>query len=146
MPDAFQQDAFQPGAFQMVSIGDTPGGYDFGQLNEAEVKATGLSYFTISNTSGFPIDITISGTDMVGGVAWALADDGNAGVNIYGLKAGLNGADYTVIVKKTAPFNTLKAALASAATQLFGLKLYAPLGFSDGVAKVGVVTLTATAS
>jgi hypothetical protein len=146
MVDAFQQGAFQPGAFQMVSIGDTPGSYAFGSVSEGQTYPTGLDYFTASNNSGFNIDITISGTDMTGGTTWTLADDGNAGVNTIGIKAGLDGGDYTIIVRKTAPYNTLKAALAAGATQKFGIKLYAPTGITDPTAKSGVITLTASAS
>ncbi len=145
MADAFQQSAFQAGAFQMVSIGDSPNSYDFGALATSATKATGLDYFTITNTSGFAIDATISGTDMTGGNGWTLADDGNAGSEIVAIKAGLEGGSYNIIVKKTAPYNTLVSNLASAATQKWGMTLYAPTVFTDGVAKTGTVTITAVA-
>jgi hypothetical protein len=72
-----------------VNIGDSPLSYDFGALAESATKATGLDYFTITNNSGFAVDVTISGTDMIGGNSWVLADDGIVGEMIYALKAGL---------------------------------------------------------
>ena len=143
---AFQIGGFQAGAFQQVSIGDSPLSYDFGALAESATKATGLDYFTVTNSSGFAVNITISGTDMAGGNLWDLADDGIVGEMIYALKAGLEGGSYNIIVKETAPFNTLKAGLASSATQKWGLILYAPSTFTDGVAKTGTVTITAVAA
>jgi hypothetical protein len=131
---------------KLTDIGETPNSYAFGALAASATPVTGLDYFTVTNNSAFPIDITISGTNMNGGVTWTLADDGNPGADIYGLKAGLEGGDYTIIVKKTAPYNTLKASLAAAGTQKFGLKLFAPTSFSDGISKSGTVTLTAAAS
>jgi hypothetical protein len=146
---AFQGNAFQNNAFQVsasLGIENDPNSYAFGALAPSATSATGLSYFTITNSSSFAIDVTISCTDMTGGVTWTLADDGNPGANIYALKAGLDGGSYNVIVKKTAPYNELKSALAAAATQKFGITIYAPTSFSDGVGKTGTMTLTAAAA
>ena len=129
-----------------VFIGDSPLSYDFGALAESATKATGLDYFTITNKSSFAVNITISGTDMSGGNAWDLADDGNIGNMTYALKAGLDGGSYNIIVRETAPFNTLKSNLASGTTQKWGMTLYAPSTFTDGVAKTGTVTITAVAA
>jgi hypothetical protein len=60
------------------------------------------------------------------------------------MKAGLSGGGYTVVVKKTAPYNTLTASLAPSATQEWGLQLLSPTNYTDAVQKVGSVTLTAT--
>jgi hypothetical protein len=125
-------------------ISNTPSSHDFSAVAEGVSPETGLTNFSVTNNSGFAINITISGTDMTGGITWALADDGSPGTNIYGLKAGLEGGDYTITVKKNAPHSTLVSGLAGLATQKWGLKLYVPTSFSDGVQKTGTVTLTAT--
>ena len=80
--------------------------------------------------------------------AWTLAADATPAANTYGLKAGLEGGDYTVIVKKTEAYNTLKTNLAPAATQKWGLKLWMPTSVTnyDGQEMSGTVTLVASAS
>lgn len=106
--------------------------------------ATGLTYFRITNNSGGAVTITIGGADMTGGgYTWDLADDGSPGDMIYGMYAGLSGGSYNIIVKESAPYNTLKAGLADSGTQDFGLKIYIPTNFDDGNSKSGTVTLTA---
>ena len=129
-----------------VDLGNAPGSYNFGVLAASAVVATGLDYFTITNSSGFAIDILIYGTDMAGGVGWDLANDGNPGADIVAIKAGLDGGSYNVIVRETEPYNTLKSSLADSGTQAFGLQLSAPTSFSDGVAKSGTVTIAGIAS
>jgi hypothetical protein len=127
-------------------ISNSPGSYDFGSVAESSTTATGLTYFTITNNSGFSIDITISATDMTGGTTWTLSDTATPGADIYGMKAGLEGGSYDVIVKKTGPFNTLVSGLADANTQKWGLQLLAPTSFSDGATKTGTITITAAQS
>jgi len=100
----------------------------------------------VTNGSGFAINITIGGIDMTGGITWTLADDGSPGTNIYGLKAGLEGGSYDIIVKKNTPYSALVSGLADSVTQRWGLKLYVPTTFSDGIQKTGTITLTATAA
>ena len=63
---------------------------------------------------------------------------------IYGLKAGLSGGDYTIIVKKNSPYNDLVTGLADSGTQDWGLKLWTPTAYTDGATKTGTVTITAT--
>jgi hypothetical protein len=129
------------------NISVSPTSYDFGTLAVSTTADTGLTYFTITNTGTCTVDITIGGTDMTGGgYTWTLSDSAIPGDMTYGMKAGLEGGDYTIIVKKTTPYNTLKSGLAVSGTQKFGLKLYTPTGFSDNNAKSGTVTLTAVCS
>lgn len=113
-------------------------------VSENSNYSSGLAYFRITNNSGGAVTITIGGADMTGGgYTWDLSDDGSVGDMIYGMKAGLSGGDYTIVVKETAPYNTLKAGLADSGTQDFGLKIYTPTNFDDGNDKSGAITLTA---
>jgi len=106
---------------------------------------TGLTYFNTTNNSGGAVTIRIGGSDMIGGgYTWDLDDDGGIGSMIYAMRAGLEGGDYTIIVRETADFNILKAGLADGASQLWGLKLSTPTVYSDGVTKTGNITLTVT--
>ena len=91
------------------------------------------------------VNITIGGTDITGGTTWTLSDTATPGIATAGMKAGLDGGAYNIIVKKTAPFNILKASLASSASQAWGLQLLAPTNYTDDTQKAGTVTLTATA-
>jgi len=129
------------------NISNLPTSYGFGTLAEGGTYETtgGLTeaYFTVTNNSAFAVNITISGTDMTGGTAWTLSNDGTAGSDIYGLNAGLQGGSYNVIVN-TAGGNTLKSGLGAGLLQKWGLQLLAPTSFSDSALKSGTVTLTAT--
>lgn len=125
------------------SISNTPDNYAFGTVAEGSITATVLTYFTVTNNSAFAVNITISGTDMTGGVPWTLSDTATQGPDTCGLKAGLEGGDYTIVVKKSSP-NFLVENLAASGLQGWGLQLLAPTTFSDGGTKTGTVTLTAT--
>jgi len=129
-------------------ISNAPSFYNFGSVAEGATPASELTHFTVTNNSSFAVNITISGNDMTGGgFTWTLSDGAIPGPNTYGLMAGLEGGGYTIIVRKNSPYNTLVSNLAaSGGTQRWGLQLYAPTTFSDGAAKTGTVTLTATSA
>jgi len=130
-----------------ASISLQPTSYDFGIVIASQTYATGLTYFTVTNNGSVSVDITISGTDMTGGgYTWTLSDTATPGNMVYGLKAGLEGGDYTIIIKKTSPYNTLVSGLGVNASQKFGVKLYSPTAFADYNSKSGNITLTAVAS
>jgi len=124
-------------------ISNSPSTYEFGVVTEDSTPATGLTHFTVTNNSGGTVTITISATDFTGGNGWTLSDTATPGTDTVGLKAGLEGGDYTIIVKKTPAYNVLVSDLADGATQKWGLKLYAATSHSDGVQKSTTVTLTA---
>lgn len=115
--------------------------YNFGYVDEDEIVTTGLSYFAVTNLGEYTIDLVVSGEDLTGGVTWTLSDTCTPGVDTCGLKAGLEGGDYTVIVRKTAPYNVLKSSLGPGVSQNWGIKLYAPTTSSDYEEKTGKVTL-----
>jgi len=128
-------------------ITNAPDNYGFGVLPVNTTSTTGLDYFTITNTGNCAVDIVIYGTDLTGGDdTWDLADDATPGENIYALKAGLDGGDYTIIVRETETYNTLKSNLAISATQDWGLKLWLPTSVTgyDSQQMGGTVTLVAS--
>ena len=125
-------------------ISNTPATHGIGNVSTSSTTETGLAYFTLTNNSSFAIDVIISATDMTGGVTWTLSDTATPGANTYGLNAGVEGGSYSIVVKKTGPYNALVSGVAgSGGTQKWGLQLLAPTTFSDGAAKSGTVTLTA---
>lgn len=116
-----------------------------GIVRANETKNTGLTYYTVTNDGGVIVDIKISGIDMTGtAVTWDLDDTGTPGDAIYGLKAGLSGGSYNIIVRETVTYNFLKEDLATSGTQAFGLELYAPTSSIGNVSMSGTVTLTAS--
>ena len=128
-----------------ISITNSPSTYGFGIVEASSTTSTGLTHFTLTNNGNVAEDITINGTDMTGGgTTWTLSDTATAGSGICGLKCGLSGGSYNIIVKKTAPYNTLKSDLAVSGTQDWGLQLLAPTANLYGNQVSGTVTLTAT--
>jgi len=106
-----------------------------------------LGFSFLTNNSSYAIDVTISATDMTGGITWTLSDTATPGADTYGLRAGLEGGSYNVVVRKNGPYNTLVSSLAgSGGTQNWGLQLLVPTSFSDGAVKSGTITLTAVQS
>jgi hypothetical protein len=136
--------------FRGFEIENTPTVQDFGNIYGGSTYATGLDKFTMTNVGVSAINVTIGGTNLIGGAYTVyLSDNGTAYMSgadsYYGLNAGLNGGSYNVIVKKNAAFNELKHELPAYATQLWGLQLVSPLSFpSYGTAYSGNVTLTAS--
>ncbi len=128
------------------ALSNTPSSYNFGQVEPNASPSTGLNYFTVTNNSTSAVNIAISGTDLTGGTTWTLSDTATPGATTAGIKAGLNGGSYNVIVKKTAPYNTLKSSLGNGASQGWGLQILAPTGYTDSTQKNGSITLTASAS
>ena len=129
-----------------LSFTVSPSTYGWGIVGASETPVTGLDYFTITNTGGVAVDITIHGHDMTGsGTTWTLSDTATPGDGICGYLAGLEGGSYTIIVKKNTTYNTLKSDLAASGTQKFGLELLTPtVNMGPGVQVTGTITLTAT--
>ena len=128
-------------------ISSTPSGKAWGTVNVNATTTTTLDYFTITNNSGGAVTITIQATDFTGGDdTWDLSDTATAGEDIYGLKAGLEGGDFTIIVKEDAAYNTLVAGLADSGTQDWGLKLYMPTSVTNYDLQLMSATVTLVAS
>lgn len=129
-----------------ASITSAPATYGFGTVGTSSTTSTGLDYFNVTNDGSGAVNITIHSDNWTGGINWTLSDTATPGSDTVGLRAGLDGGGYTIIVKKTAPYNDLVTNLAESGSQLWGLQLLAPTVFSDGVLKESTVTLTASAS
>jgi len=127
-----------------VDITNTPASWDFGTVWENSTYSTGLTAFNVTNTGDVPVNISISGTNMTGVGTWTLNDTATPGADTYGLKAGVVGGDYTIIVKKEPTYNNLVTNLGVGNSTQWGLELYTPTSYSGGYEKSGVVTLTAT--
>jgi hypothetical protein len=120
----------------------TPTSWAIGNIATGSTKSSGLDYFTIVNNANSDIDVSIIGTDMTNGIPWTLDDTATPGLDTYGMKAGLDGTAYNIIVKKTAPYNLLVNGMPSGGSQKWGVQLYAPTDFSDGVAKTTTITMS----
>ena len=123
-----------------VSISVSPTSYDFGLVGEGETKATGLTYFTLSNDGDVIVNTTIAGEALsgTGATDWALG--ATAGADTYALKAGTTAYDITVTTTAT----DFVMGLAPGGTQDFGLEFTAPTSMTDvNDEKSGTVTITA---
>ena len=73
---------------QTANISNVPSSRAFGVVETSSIHSTGLAYFVVTNNSGAPVNITILGTDMTGGITWTLSNTASPGSNIVGFKAG----------------------------------------------------------
>jgi len=132
-------------AFISISVDITD--HDFGTVVESATPSTTTSYFTITNSCTVLTDNTVGVTTATwsGGVTWTHSDTCTPAADTAGLKANKGGTWDTgdVIVKFTSP-NILADDQAITTNWSFGLKLYAPTSFSDGVEKEIIVRITAT--
>jgi len=129
-----------------ISVSGSP--YDFTTVAASATPSTATDYFTVTNGSTVAIDVEIYVTgDWTGGVGWTHSDTATAGADTAGLSANKGGSWGTgdVIVKKSAAYEKIATAQAATTNFDFGLKLYAPTSFSDGVEKSVTVRLSAAA-
>jgi len=133
-----------------VSITLIPGPttWPIGVVTEGSTPSTTTSYFTIDNASTVQTDQTISVTTATwsGGVTWTHSDTCTPGTDTAGLKANKGGTWGTsdIIVKNASP-NFIAENQAATTDYSFGLKLWAPTLFGDGVEKQIIVRITAVA-
>lgn len=116
---------------------------DFGIVKPNTTHSTGLDYYSLQNKcgGGAKIDGYIHETDWIGGDTWTLSDTATPGVNTIGVKAGLEGGSYNIIVRKTEPYNLLFSDLADDATISFGRQLLTPTETTDDIQKEGITTV-----
>lgn len=132
-----------------IAITVDPTSYDFGPVVVSDTPSTITSYFTITNTSSVQTDqdIRVTGATWAGGVTWAHDDTAAPGADTVGLKANKGGAWGVgdVIVKANAAFNYIAENQAATTNYSFGLKMWTPTSFGDGVQKSNTVRVTAAA-
>jgi hypothetical protein len=123
-----------------ANISEVQASYDFGTIVESGSKASGLTNFTLTNSSGGAVSVVISATDMTGtGIDWTISSV--PGADQYIIKAGTISA-YSITLSGTPA--TLFSSIVDSGTKPWGLKLWAPTSFSNGNVKSGTVTVTAT--
>ena len=137
-----------------ADISNTPATWSFGSVlpnitvwssgSEPSWPLTdGDAYFTVTNNSGFAVDIGISCTNFNGGVTITLA--GSPGTNICSVisyKEGDGSGDGLTLTTSNQPFID---ALADSADIDWELKFMSPTEYTDSVGKSGTVTLLAGA-
>jgi hypothetical protein len=131
-----------------ISISVLPTTNDFGVVAASSTPSTTTTYFAIDNNSSVQTDQTIAVTTTTwsGGVTWAHSETGTPGADTAGLMANKGGTWGTgdIVVKNASP-NFIAENQAANTDYSFGLKLYAPTSFSDGVQKQIIVRVTAVA-
>lgn len=103
----------------------------------------GECHFTVTNSSGGTIDITVTATDFAGGNGWTLAS--SPGEDTVTMKAGKSGdsveGDMVILATSSQSFIS---GLADTASKKWELKLETATLHSDSDNKTSTVTLTAT--
>jgi len=136
---------------EFIGVGMAAGNdtYDFGVVSASTTPSTATDYFNVENSSSVVTDNTVSVTtsSWSGGVTWTHSDTCTPGADTAGLKANKGGSWGVgdVIVKNSDP-NILADDQAATTNWAFGLKLWAPTSFTDGVEKEIIVRVTAAAA
>jgi hypothetical protein len=133
-----------------IAISDNATTVAFGVVNASSTSNTSTAYVNIDNTTTTVItDVSIKVTgDWTGGAGYTHSDTATPGVDTVGLVSQAGGtwaAGSTVIVKKTAAYNNIKASLAASTNFTYGLSLLAPTSFTHSDAASNTVTLTSVA-
>lgn len=83
---------------RVVSISNTPSSWDFELVDTSSTYETGLTCFNTTNVGNVEVDISISGSNMTGGgYTWVISDTATPDDMVYGLKAGVDGEQDTVL-------------------------------------------------
>ena len=122
-----------------VDISNTPDNWHLGTIS---TNSTYQTDFIVTNSGNVTINITISASNMTGGIPWTLSDNASPGTDIYGLRACLDGESFDIIANGNG--NELVPSLNATDNQTWSLQFLSPTSFSDYVEKSGNVTLTAT--
>lgn len=106
-------------------------------LDDAECQ------FTVTNSSGGAINITIQGANFIGGVGWTISSSN--GVNTVVLKGGKSGdANEGAMVTLTTSPQAFISGLGDSATKKWELMILTATEHGDSVAKTTTLTLSAT--
>jgi len=136
-----------------ADISNAPGSKDFGTVSESTSYWSngsaptfplddGECFFTVTNNSSDPVNISIEAADFGGGVGWTIA--GSPDVDTVTLKAGKSGdnaeGDMVTLTNSDQGFIS---DLAASDSIKWEIKLETGT-FTDGVQKTSTITLTAT--
>ena len=131
-----------------VAIADDQASHDFGVVAASSTPSTATDWCGITNTSTVQTDITISVTTATwsGGVTWTHSDTCTPGENTAGMKANRGGTWGVgdVIIKNGSPEYIYENCPALTDFD-YGIKLWAPTSFTDGVEKTITVRVSAAA-
>lgn len=115
-------------------------------LVPAEPLVDGDMKGTIQNTGSVTEDIDIHSHAFTGGVGWTISTDQTPGENEVSIRAGITGmANRAAMVQVITTPTDLKTGLTATSTIKWCMELETGT-FTDGVAKSGTITLTASAS
>ena len=131
-----------------VAIADNQTSYDFGVVAVSTTPSTSTDWCAITNTSTVQTDITISvtGATWSGGVTWTHSDTCTPGADTAGLKTNRGGTwgVSDIIIKNAAPEYIYENCPALTDFD-YGIKLWAPSSYTDGVEKENTVRVSAAA-
>jgi hypothetical protein len=115
-------------------------------LVAAEPLVNGDMKGTITNTGSVSEDIDIHGHNFSGTASWTLSADNTPGADEVAIRAGITGmANRAAMIQVITTSTDLKTGLAAAGTIMWCMELLTGT-FTEGSAKTGVVTLTASAA
>ena len=131
-----------------VAIADNQTSYDFGVVAVSTTPSTSTDWCGITNTSTVQTDITISvtGATWSGGVTWTHSDTCTPGADTAGLKTNRGGTwgVSDIIIKNAAPEYIYENCPALTDFD-YGIKLWTPTSYTDGVEKENTVRVSAAA-
>lgn len=131
-----------------VAIADNQTSYDFGVVAVSTTPSTSTEWCGITNTSTVQTDITISvtGATWSGGVTWTHSDTCTPGADTAGLKTNRGGTwgVSDIIIKNAAPEYIYENCPALTDFD-YGIKLWTPTSYTDGVEKENTVRVSAAA-
>ena len=131
-----------------VAIADNQTSYDFAVVAVSTTPYTSEDWCAITNTSTVQTDITIAVTAATwsGGVTWTHSDTCTPGADTAGLKANRDGTwgVSDIIIKYDTP-NYIYEDCPALTDFAYGIKLWTPESYTDGVEKEITVRVSAAA-
>lgn len=127
-----------------IAMTNTPSSWAIGVIAASSTNPTANdSYFAASNNGSVTSNITLLVTtaNWTGGVGWIHSNTNTTGADTVGLAYGTQGSGTDQYILKTTA-EDLVTGLASANYTRWGMKMYAPTSFGDGVQKTVTVRLT----
>ncbi len=119
-----------------IDISVAPTSWSIGTVHASDNKTTALNAYNLTSAGSEDVDVTIAGRSMkdtVDGLqkTWALSNTATPGAAIFGMKAGLDGGSWSIVILNVG--QTLEKLVDELATgiQGFGLNFLAPSSSLD---------------